>query len=89
MGRVGIGALVLAFIPLSVDPPSAMQYANAISALRSALPLDSAVVVSRCPQQAKLHFNVCGSSPTDLECMRAVKRALDPKGIFNRGRFLV
>ncbi|PYX92346.1 MAG: hypothetical protein DMG67_07145 [Acidobacteria bacterium] len=89
VGRVGIGALVLAFIPLSVDPPSAMQYANAISALRSALPLDSAVVVSRCPQQAKLHFNVWGSSPTDLECMRAVKRALDPKGIFNRGRFLV
>jgi len=89
VGRAGLGALVLAFIPLSVDPPSAMQYANTISALRSALSQDSAVVVTRCPQEAKWHFNVWGSTPTDLESMRAVKRALDPKGILNRGRFLV
>jgi glycolate oxidase FAD binding subunit len=88
-GRVGLGALVLAFIPLSVDPPSAMQYANTISALRSALPPDSALIVTRCPQEAKWHFNVWGSTPTDLESMRAVKRALDPQGILNRGRFLV
>ncbi|HZR27202.1 MAG TPA: FAD-binding oxidoreductase [Terriglobales bacterium] len=89
VGRAGLGALVLAFIPLSVDPPSAMQYANTISALRSALSPDSAVVVTRCPQEAKWHFNVWGSTPTDLETMRAIKRALDPKGILNRGRFLV
>lgn len=89
VGRVGLGALALAFIPLSVDPPSAMQYANTISALRSALPQDSAVVVTRCPQEAKWHFNVWGSTPTDLESMRAVKRALDPMSILNRGRFLV
>ena len=89
VGRVALGAMVLAFVPLSVDPPSAMQYANAISALRSALPLDSALVVTRCPQESKLHFNVWGSTPSDLEVMRAVKRALDPKGILNRGRFLV
>lgn len=89
LGRVGAGAMVLGFIPLSVDPPSAMQYANAISALRSELPLDSALIVTRCPQESKLHFNMWGSTPTDLDVMRAVKRALDPKGILNRGRFLV
>ncbi len=89
VGRAGLGALVLAFIPLSVDPPSAMQYANTISALRSALPQDSAVVVTRCPQEAKWHFNIWGSTPTDIESMRAVKHVLDPKGILNRGRFLV
>jgi glycolate oxidase FAD binding subunit len=89
VGRVGLGALALAFIPLSVDPPSAMQYANTISALRSALPQDSAVIVTRCPHEAKWHFNVWGSTPTDLESMRAVKRALDPMDILNRGRFLV
>jgi FAD/FMN-containing dehydrogenase len=27
-------------------------------------------------------------TPTDLDSMRAVKRALDPKDILNRGRFL-
>jgi glycolate oxidase FAD binding subunit len=89
LGRVGAGAMVLGFVPLSVDPPSAMQYANTISALRSALAPDSALIVTRCPQESKLHFNVWGSTPTDLETMRAIKRALDPKGILNRGRFLV
>jgi len=35
------GAILLrAMVPLSVDPPSAMQYANAASSLRAALPAD-------------------------------------------------
>jgi glycolate oxidase FAD binding subunit len=89
VGRVGLGSLALAFIPLSVDPPSAMQYANTVSALRAALPPDSGLIVTRCPLEAKWHFNVWGSTPTDLESMRAVKRALDPHNILNRGRFLV
>lgn len=89
VGRVGIGSLVLAFIPLLVDPPSAMQYANAVSNLRGALPRDAAAVVTRCPREAKLHFSLWGSPPTDIECMRAVKRALDPGNVLNRGRFLV
>ena len=89
VGRVAIGSLVIAFVPLSVDPPSAMQFANAASAFRATLPRDASAVVVRCPKEAKPHFDVWGSSPTDLAAMRAVKRALDPNDILNRGRFLV
>ncbi|HXE89380.1 MAG TPA: FAD-binding oxidoreductase [Terriglobales bacterium] len=89
VGRVGVGSMLLAFIPLLVDPPSAMQYVAAVSAFRGSLPRDASAIVARCPREAKLHFSVWGSSPTDLECMRAVKRALDPASILNRGRFMV
>lgn len=89
VGRFGAGSLEIAFLPLLVDPPSAMQYVAAVSAFRGALPRDASAVVTRCPREAKLHFDVWGSSPTDRECMRTVKRAMDPAGILNRGRFLV
>ena len=89
MGRAALGLLVVGFIPLAVDPPSAMQYATAVSALRSALPDDSSAVVARCPTEAKRHFCVWGSSVTDFSSTLAVKRALDPKGILNRGRYFV
>ncbi len=89
VGRAGIGSLVMAFIPLLVDPPSAMQYANAVSDLRGALPRDASAVVTRCPRECKVHFNLWGSTPTDLDSMRAVKRALDPANVLNRGRFVV
>lgn len=89
IGRVAIGALVIAFVPLSVDPPSAMQFANTASAFRATLPRDVSAVVARCPKEAKAYFDVWGTSPNDLACMRAVKHALDPNDILNRGRFLV
>src|SRR5205085_10857204 len=38
IGRCALGALVAAFVPLAVDPPGAMSYAAAVSALRAALP---------------------------------------------------
>ncbi|MCI0350700.1 MAG: FAD-binding oxidoreductase [Acidobacteriales bacterium] len=89
IGRMAVSALVIAFVPLSVDPPSAMQFANAASAFRASLPRDASAVVLRCPKEAKAYFDVWGTSPNDLELMRAVKRALDPNNILNRGRFLV
>jgi len=89
IGRFGAGSLEFAFLPLLVDPPSAMQYVAAVSAFRGALPRDASAVVTQCPREAKLHFDVWGSSPTDRECMKVVKRALDPAGVLNRGRFLV
>jgi glycolate oxidase FAD binding subunit len=89
LGRAATGNLVLAFIPLSVDPPSAMQYANCVSAFRGMLPPGSSAEVAQCPTEAKLHFDVWGTTPTNVEMMRAVKRAIDPKNILNRGRFIV
>ena len=87
-GRIGIGSLLIAFMPVAVDPPGAVLYVNAMSAFRGALPRDGSAIVLRCPLEAKRHFSVWGSSPTDLESMRAVKQALDAKDILNRGRFL-
>lgn len=89
LGRAATGNLVLAFIPLSVDPPSAMQYANCVSAFRGMLPPGSSAEVAHCPKEAKPHFDVWGSTPTDLELMKAVKRVMDPNNILNRGRFIV
>lgn len=88
IGRVGIADLTLALIPITVDPPSVMQYANAISAIRGALPLGAAAIVHRCPREVKDHVNVWGSPTNDVDAMRAVKQALDPNDILNRGRFL-
>jgi glycolate oxidase FAD binding subunit len=88
VGRPGIASMTAAFVPLSVDPPSVMQYANAVGALRKRLSKDSAAIVTRCPREAKAYFSVWGETSSDVEAMRAVKRALDPNGILNRGRFL-
>jgi glycolate oxidase FAD binding subunit len=89
VGRAATGNLVLTFIPLAVDPPSAMQYANCVSAFRGMLPPGSSAEVAQCPKEAKPHFDVWGTTPTNVEMMRAVKRAIDPKNILNRGRFIV
>jgi glycolate oxidase FAD binding subunit len=89
LGRAATGNLVVAFVPLSVDPPSAMQYANCVSAFRALLPPGSSAEVAHCPKEAKHHFDVWGTTPTDVTMMQAVKRAIDPNNIFNRGRFIV
>ena len=88
IGRVGIGAMLVAFCPIAVDPPGVIQYANTISAFRGSLSRDASAVVLRCPLEAKLHFSVWGTSPTDLEAMRTIKSAMDERDILNRGRFL-
>ncbi|MGH9491907.1 MAG: FAD-binding oxidoreductase [Terriglobales bacterium] len=89
VGRFGAGSLGIAFLPLLVDPPSAMQYVAAVSAFRGALARDASAVVARCPREAKLHFDVWGSTPTDRGAMRRVKQAMDPKNVLNRGRFAI
>jgi glycolate oxidase FAD binding subunit len=89
VGRATLGSFIIAFIPLAIDPPAVTQFAGAASAFRGRLSKDSSAVVLRCPKEAKQHFDVWGSTPTDTMLMQKVKRALDPKGILNRGRFLV
>jgi glycolate dehydrogenase FAD-binding subunit len=83
--RASAAVLDATFVPLSVDPPSAMQYASAVSALRAELPPGSTVVVMRCPVESKDYFSVWGSSPTDGASQKAIKQALDPKGILMKG----
>ncbi len=89
LGRAATGNLVAAFVPLSVDPPSAMQYANCVSAFRGLLPPGSSAEVAHCPKEAKPHFDVWGTTTSDVTMMRALKQAIDPKDILNRGRFIV
>ena len=88
IGRAGIGALLVAFCPIAVDPPGVIQYANTLSAFRGSLSPDASAVVLRSPAEVKRHVGVWGTSPNDLEAMRAIKRSMDERGILNRGRFL-
>jgi len=89
IGRLGIGSLLIAFVPLLEEPPAVTQYANAVSAFRAGLPREGWAVVTRCPSEAKHHFSVWGTTPSDLQTMQLLKQTLDPKNILNRGRFLV
>jgi glycolate oxidase FAD binding subunit len=87
-GRIGVGSLLVGLVPVAVDPPSAMQYVNAISFLRGAVPRQGSAIVLRCPLEAKRRCSVWGSTPNDVETMKAIKQAFDGKNILNRGRFL-
>jgi glycolate oxidase FAD binding subunit len=89
VGRITTGNLVLALMPLAVDPPSAVAFANAVSALRGQVSRNVSIVAARCPQESKSHFDVWGSSPTDVAIMRSIRAALDPNAVLNRGRYIV
>jgi glycolate oxidase FAD binding subunit len=88
VGRATVGSFIVAFAPLAIDPPAVTQFAGAASYFRSRLSRAASAIVVRCPREAKQHFDVWGSTPTDIGLMQKIKRALDPKGILNRGRFL-
>lgn len=88
VGRIATGSLLIALLPIAVDPPGVTQYVNAVSNLRAALPRDGSAVLLRCPREAKRHIDMWGSSPSEVPVMQALKRALDEKDILNRGRFL-
>jgi glycolate oxidase FAD binding subunit len=83
-GRVAIGSLSFAF-----GGGMAESYVAVVESLRRALPRDGSLVVARCPAALKSTINIWGTSPTDMNSMAAIKRALDPKDILNRGRFLL
>lgn len=84
IGRVGVGHLLVA---LQVASAAQANFAAAGSALRHRLPHDASVRTLHCPPAYK--ENVDLRTPTHVESMRVVKRALDPKDILNRGRSLL
>jgi FAD/FMN-containing dehydrogenase len=65
------------------------RLATAVTQYRQALGSDSMALIAHCPTALKSLIDVWGSTPTDIAAMRAVRAALDPKQILNRGRFLV
>jgi glycolate oxidase FAD binding subunit len=88
IGRVGIGHLLLSLWPAPEAEVSLVSFVNTVSGLRNHLPRDVSMAVLRCPSEARHHISAWGPMPTGTETMRAVKMALDPKDILNRGRFL-
>jgi glycolate oxidase FAD binding subunit len=87
IGRVGIGSLVMAFIPLGA--PITTNYSSAVAALRAPLPAESASIVARCPAEVKPLVELWKLPQADLEQLRAAKRIMDPAGVLNPGRFVM
>ncbi len=88
IGRVGVGHLLAGLWPLPGADVTLVNFINAASELRNLLPRDASMAVLHCPPEARHHVTAWGPTPTNLDSMRAVKMALDPKDILNRGRFL-
>jgi len=88
VGRVGVGHLLAAMWPAPQAEVTPANFANAVSALRNRLPRDVSMAVLHCPAEARDQITAWGPEPAGLGSMRAVKLALDPKDILNRGRFL-
>jgi glycolate oxidase FAD binding subunit len=89
VASVGVGTLQCAFFPVSESKADLSAYTKLLESARSELPRDGSAIVLACPNEIKKNdLDVWGPSPTDLDSMRAVKRALDEKDILNRGRFL-
>jgi glycolate oxidase FAD binding subunit len=85
IGRIGVGHVLVALWPAGAGVDAA--YSAALSALRERLPHDASLAVLHCAAGVQNATNGL-RTPTHVESMRAVKRALDPKDILNRGRFL-
>ena len=84
LGRAA-GSFVVSFS----NSENVEKLATAVTQYREALGSDSMAIIAHCPTALKSHVDVWGSTPTDVAAMRAVRVALDPKQILNRGRFLV
>jgi glycolate oxidase FAD binding subunit len=88
IGRVGVGQLLAALWPGTDANLPPQNYVNAVSGLRSRLPHDASLAVLHCPPEMHKQITAWGPTPTDEKSMRAVKMALDPRDVLNRGRFL-
>jgi FAD/FMN-containing dehydrogenase len=86
IGRIGVGHILVALWPAGAAADSA--YVSAVSALRERLPHDASMAVLHCSPGVQKEVGAL-RTPTHVESMRAVKRALDPKDVLNRGRFVL
>jgi glycolate oxidase FAD binding subunit len=82
IGRVGVGHLLIALWP---GGESRADPVAAASDFRSRLPPDASMAVV---YGARRNTADLWRTPTHMGSMRAVKTALDPKDILNRGRFV-
>jgi glycolate oxidase FAD binding subunit len=71
-----------------VDDLTLGQAKTMLTKLQDAVGPDGNVVVVRCPSEWKRDLPIWGKPRGDYALMRRVKQALDPRGIFNPGRFV-
>ncbi|MGC2108746.1 MAG: FAD-binding oxidoreductase [Candidatus Korobacteraceae bacterium] len=88
IGRVGVGHLLAGLWPADSATTAHMSLINAVSMLRQQLPGDGSMVVLQAPQEVRHKMTAWGLTPTHLGSMRAVKQAIDPNEVLNRGRFV-
>jgi len=87
IGRVGVGHLLIALWPAPNTGADSLNFVKAAAGLRGALPHDGCMTVLQCPEETRREVNPWAAIPTDVKSMRAVKSALDPNDVLNRGRF--
>jgi len=80
-----VSPIYLAFVP-GVERAN---YAAALNGVRATVGRDGVVTVTHCPTDVKRSVDVWGTSATDFEAIRSVKRTFDAGDILNRGRFLL
>jgi glycolate oxidase FAD binding subunit len=88
IGRVGVGHLLVALWPAPDARAASVNFVKAVSELRSAASHDASMSVLHSPQDARGEIKPWEAIPTDVKSMRAVRQALDPNDVLNRGRFV-
>ena len=87
VGRAGAGHLLMSLSPAVGRQLTKTNYITVMSTMNEQLPRDASTIILQCPTEARGEVATL-RTPTHFASMRAVKQALDPKNILNRGRFL-